>query len=157
MVGTYHQTLPATEVRIANFTPCSPLKQIPSLVATAQVLGDRLCVNTRSGVWKQALQDNSGIALAVIAHEHYHVWQHQLGCLSPPWNKEYDWLIEGGAQRNGAEHESPASPCWAAQDIEPAGAHQARRILRMSRSRVRSSEHCRSIAREKAGVLILSA
>jgi hypothetical protein len=92
-----------TEVRIANFTPCSPLKPIPQLAATAQVLGNRLCVNTHSGVWRQALQDNPGIALAVIAHEHYHVWQQQLGCLSPPWNKEYDWLIEGGASYVGWE------------------------------------------------------
>jgi hypothetical protein len=93
----------ATEVRIANFTPCSPLKPIPPLAATAQVLGNRLCVNTRNGVWQQALQANPGIALAVIAHEHYHVWQHQLGCLSPPWNKQYDWLIEGAASYVGWE------------------------------------------------------
>jgi hypothetical protein len=104
LVAVIGRTISApTEVRIANFTPCSPLKPIPQLAATAQVLGNRLCVNTRSAVWQQALQDNPGIALAVIAHEHYHVWQQQLGCLSPPWNKEYDWLIEGAATYVGWE------------------------------------------------------
>lgn len=100
---TGHTVSAPTEVRIANFTPCSPLEPIPQFAATAQVLGNRLCVNTRSRVWQQALQANHGIALAVIAHEHYHVWQQQRGCLSPPWQKEYDWLLEGSASYVGWE------------------------------------------------------
>jgi hypothetical protein len=95
-------TQPA-EVRLAFFSPCSPLTPIPQLAPTAQVVGNRLCINTHSGVWRQGVSANPGIALAVIGHEHYHLVQHQLGCLSPPWNKQYDWLIEGGATYVGWE------------------------------------------------------
>lgn len=91
-----------TEVRVSNFTPCSPLTPLPQFAATAEVVGNRLCINTRSGVWQQALNQNPAIALSVIAHEHYHVLQHQLGCLRA-WNKEYEWLIEGGAAYLGWE------------------------------------------------------
>lgn len=45
----------------------------------------RLCVNTRSGVWRQALSETPGIAISVMAHEHYHLVQDQLCCLPPPW------------------------------------------------------------------------
>lgn len=91
------------EVRVASFSPCSPLTPLLWLSATAQVSGDRLCVNTRSGVWRQALRDEPGLALAVLAHEHFHLWQHERGCLPDPWRKEYDWLIEGSATYVGWE------------------------------------------------------
>lgn len=90
-----------TTVRVASFTPCSPLKPIPRFAATAEVVANRLCVNTRSGVWQEALSGNPGIARSVIAHEHYHVFQHQLGCLPSPWHKQYEWLIEGSASYVG--------------------------------------------------------
>jgi hypothetical protein len=91
------------EVRLASFSPCSPLQPLPQLGATAQVVGNRLCVNTLSGVWQDSLNNNTGFAFSVIAHEHYHLLQHQLGCLSSPWQKQYDWLIEGGASYVGWE------------------------------------------------------
>lgn len=91
------------DVRIASFQPCSALKPVPPLASTAEVVGKRMCVNTSSGVWQQALRGEPGIAMSVMAHEHYHSMQEQLGCLPSPWRKDYQWWIEGSAAYIGWE------------------------------------------------------
>ena len=104
LIDTMGQTLADTiEVRIASFQPCSPLEPIPPLAATANVVGRRMCVNTSSGTWQQALRGEPGIMMSVMAHEHYHSMQKQLGCIPSPWRKDYQWLIEGSAAYIGWE------------------------------------------------------
>jgi len=62
-----------------------------------------MCVNTSSGTWQQALRGEPGIAMSVMAHEHYHSMQEQLGCLLSPWRKDYQWWIEGSTSYIGWE------------------------------------------------------
>jgi len=84
------------DVRLSGFTPCTPFEPIPQLAAAGYADARRLCINTRSRVWKSAAA-NPWIPLALVAHEHFHVLQSQIGCLPPRARKEYAWLTEGSA------------------------------------------------------------
>jgi hypothetical protein len=100
--GLMTATRPVT-VRLARWSPCSPLNPILALAPTAIADADQICVNTVSGVWQQGLNETPGIAIAVMAHEHYHTVQGQQGCLPPPGDRRYAWITEGSATYIGWE------------------------------------------------------
>ncbi|HEU4798186.1 MAG TPA: hypothetical protein VFT63_04610 [bacterium] len=85
------------DVRLSGFTPCTAVEPIPQLAATGSADARRLCINTRSRVWRSATADRRWIPLAVVAHEHFHVLQGQIGCLPPRGRTELAWLTEGSA------------------------------------------------------------
>lgn len=85
------------DVRLSGFTPCAPSEPILKLAGSGHSDARRLCLNTRSTVWKSAAAGDPWIPLAAIARDHFHVLQGQTGCLPSQGRKEYDWLTEGSA------------------------------------------------------------
>ncbi|MDH2429540.1 hypothetical protein [Sphaerisporangium sp. TRM90804] len=56
-----------------------------------------MCVNTLSPGWREAMTAGTGQAQDVIAHEHVHNLQGQVGCFRAADDHEWLWLFEGMA------------------------------------------------------------
>lgn len=84
------------EVRLARRSPCIPFQPLRN-AATAIADADTVCVQTRGQVWRYALREDPVLALSIIAHEHFHNLQGQLGCLPGPGAHTFRWLVEGSA------------------------------------------------------------
>jgi hypothetical protein len=85
----------AVEVRLARRTPCVPFDPLGS-APTAVAQSGSLCVDTDGPGWTAARTDPA-VAGSIIAHEHYHVLQAELGCLPGPDDHTHAWLVEGAA------------------------------------------------------------
>lgn len=79
---------------LARRTPCVPFSRSAS---TAVADGEMLCVNTTRPVWRYAVREGSTLALSIVAHEHLHNLQGQLGRLPGPDEHTHLWLVEGTA------------------------------------------------------------
>lgn len=84
------------QVRLARRSPCIPFQPLRN-AATAVANADMVCVQTRGRVWRYALREDPILALSIVAHEHLHTVQGQLGCLPGPDAHTHRWLIEGSA------------------------------------------------------------
>lgn len=76
-------------VRLAGKTSC------PGSRSTGGATADTLCIWTGGPGWARLMQRRSD-ALSLVAHEHVHNFQGQLGCL-PAAPREYRWFTEGMA------------------------------------------------------------
>ncbi|MFD1733130.1 hypothetical protein ACFSC4_21460 [Deinococcus malanensis] len=79
-------------VQLSRFSPCIPFFPLRS-TSTAIAAPNRICVNTRYNGWPTT-RLNRPLAASLIAHEHFHTLQGQLGCLPKPVAREYAWWVE---------------------------------------------------------------
>jgi hypothetical protein len=96
----------AVEVRLARRSPCVPFDPFGS-TPTAIAQSGSLCLNTDGPGWTDAREDPA-LAGSVIAHEHYHLLQAELGCLPGPDDHTHAWLVEGAATWVGWQTEVAA-------------------------------------------------
>jgi hypothetical protein len=90
-------TLPQPiEVRMSSITPCIPF-QDSSSGSTAIADKSSMCVNTRGYAWTKVVPQKRLVGLSIIAHEHFHNFQGQFGCLPSGDAHEYNWWVEGSA------------------------------------------------------------
>ena len=82
-------------MRLALRSPCVPFDLFGSS-PTAVAQRGSLCVDTDSPGWTEGGADAS-IAGSIIAHEHFHVLQAEVGCLPGPDEHTHAWLVEGAA------------------------------------------------------------
>lgn len=82
------------EGRVAHKNSCRPFQAAGGALMGQ---GERgfLCIDTRSLSWRYLVQTDFVAASSVAAHEYVHVLQGELGCLPPPREQHYRWLIEG--------------------------------------------------------------
>ena len=90
------QTGDPIRVRLARRSPCIPFQPLRN-ASTAVAELDGICVQTQGRVWRYAIREDPDLALSIIAHEHFHNLQGQLGCLPKPDAHTYRWLVEGSA------------------------------------------------------------
>ncbi|MBG0827022.1 hypothetical protein HS041_04495 [Planomonospora sp. ID67723] len=84
------------EVRIAREQGCRwPMSATGP--ATAWAESHFLCVNTMSPTWREVMAGDVTAAQSIIAHEHVHNLQGQVGCVRPSGEHEWLWLFEGMA------------------------------------------------------------
>ena len=88
------------EVRIARNRGCK-FGDSPAGPPTAWADRGRICVNTKAPGWRTQYRQDTALAAQVVAHEHVHNRQAELGCLREPENQEYLWLVEGMAVHLG--------------------------------------------------------
>lgn len=84
------------EVRMARSTRCAPSIPLGS-GSTAVADEEMMCIDTTGYVWTQILPHEPLVGISIIAHEHFHNLQGQLGCLPGPNDHEYAWWVEGSA------------------------------------------------------------
>jgi hypothetical protein len=85
----------AVETRLARRAPCLPFDPFGS-APTAIAQSGSLCVDTDGPGWTEAREDPA-LAGSIIAHEHYHLLQAELGRLPRPDEHTHAWLVEGAA------------------------------------------------------------
>lgn len=82
-------------VRLARRTPCVAFARRTTGTAVADA--DEICVDTTKPTWRYAVREEPTLALSIVAHEHLHNLQGQLGCLPGPDEHTHLWLVEGTA------------------------------------------------------------
>ena len=93
-----HVAEPVT-VRLARRTPCIAFAR--RTTGTAHADADEICVDTTKPTWRYAVREEPTLALSIVAHEHLHNLQGQLGCLPGPDEHTHLWLVEGTATYMG--------------------------------------------------------
>ncbi|GIH79831.1 hypothetical protein [Planobispora longispora] len=84
------------EVRLARERGCRwPMSATGP--ATAWAESHFLCVNTMSPTWREVMADDVTAARSIVAHEHVHNLQGQIGCRRSSDEHEWLWLFEGMA------------------------------------------------------------
>lgn len=87
--------LGTTLPRPVAITMSTPESCLGKSTSTGGATADKLCVWAGSPTWIK-LKANPLDAIALVAHEHVHNFQGQLGCL-PERRREYRWFTEGMA------------------------------------------------------------
>jgi hypothetical protein len=84
------------EVRVARANGCHSWEP-----AGAGLVGEGqdgfVCVDTATPAWQWIIRKDHLEATAMAGHEYVHVLQGELGCLPPPRNQQYRWILEGMA------------------------------------------------------------
>ncbi len=86
-------------VRLARRTPCIAFERRTTGTAVADA--ESICIDTTKPTWRYAAREEPTLALSIVAHEHLHNLQGQLGCLPGPDEHLYAWWVEGSATYMG--------------------------------------------------------
>lgn len=84
------------EVRVARSRGCT-FGASAAGPPTGWADADRLCLNTRAGAWRDQFALDPALIAQLVAHEHVHNVQAQIGCSAGPDGHEWLWLFEGMA------------------------------------------------------------
>lgn len=84
------------EVRVAHSDGCT-FAASPAGPPTGWADARMLCLNTRAGAWEEQFRLDPALIAQLVAHEHVHNVQAQVGCFAGPDEHEWLWLFEGMA------------------------------------------------------------
>ncbi|GEM45512.1 hypothetical protein [Deinococcus cellulosilyticus] len=111
-------------VQLASISPCVPLQALGQ-PATAVANKNSICINSTRSLWKKVLKNEPTLGLTIVAHEHFHNLQGQLGCLPKGNAHEYRWWVEGTATYVGWQtevHAGRVTPDEVEQEMRSWGA-----------------------------------
>ena len=84
------------QVRVARSQGCT-FGASPAGPPTGWADAGLLCLNTRAAAWQEQFRQDPALIAQLVAHEHVHNVQAQLGCFAEADEHEWLWLFEGMA------------------------------------------------------------